>query len=80
MFNTDHRISLSEFNELFHLVVYVDAFRDIPRGEDPTLFGWASIPQNVKPIPVGLGDIESMTLEKLKPPIYATLTSLTYNV
>jgi len=30
MFNLDHRLSLREFNQLLHLLMYSDFFQDVP--------------------------------------------------
>jgi len=42
MFNSDHRLSLREFNRLLHLPVYSDSFRDVPSMWHPNLV-WLTI-------------------------------------
>jgi len=42
MFNADHKLSLREFNNLLHLPVHLDSFRDVPSQWRPDPF-WLSI-------------------------------------
>ena len=80
MFNTNHQMSLREFNALLHLRINVDTFRDVLSWWRLDLV-WLSITcSKCKTYTASLGDPESMTLDKLSPRIYAIIISVTHNV